>query len=368
MNAKKLVKKNILSITAYQPGLPIEEVKRKLGLKNVIKLASNENPLGPSPKVVAAIKRDLININRYPDGSGFYIKRSLAKNFNLKPENIILGNGSDEIIDIIVKTFLKNGEEVLTSKGTFLEYAIATKANAGKIRTVALKNYTYDVDAIKKAVTAKTKIIFIANPNNPTGTYLNKSELNNLIRCLPKKVIVVLDEAYDEFVTAGDFPKGLSYLRSSKNVIVLRTFSKAYGLAGLRIGFGIAKPQFINFMERIRQPFNTNSLAQAAAIAALTDKTFLRKTKKLINIEKRYIYEQFEKMGIEFIPTQANFILFKIVNAKYVVDALLKKGVIVRLMKQFGLNNCLRVTIGTKKENRRFINTLKVILRRGKQQ
>ena len=365
MKIKKLVKNNILGIKAYQPGKPIEEVKRKLKLKKVIKLASNENPLGPSPKAVAAIKNNLSSLNRYPDGSGFYLKRTLAKYFKIRPEIIILGNGSDEIIDVIVKTFLKEGEEVLTSEATFLEYSIVTRSNAGKIRTVPLKGFGYDLVGIKKAISPKTKIVFISNPNNPTGTYVNKYELDNFLKSLPKNLIVVLDEAYDEFVSAKDFPNGLSYFRK-KNVIVLRTFSKAYGLAGLRIGFGIARSEFINFMERIRQPFNANSLAQAAAIAALTDKTFLRKTKKTIKDGKTYLCNQFKNMGIEFIPTQANFILFKMNKAKYIANRLLKKGIIVRDMRQFGLSNFLRVTAGKKEENRRFVGVLKAVLRRRK--
>jgi histidinol-phosphate aminotransferase len=358
---KNIINKNILKITPYQPGKPIEEVKRELGLKNVIKLASNENPLGTSSKAILAIKKSLDNLNRYPDGNCFYLKKRLAAKFGLNPGNLIFGNGSDEIIDIIIKTFVSSDEEVLTSKTSFLEYEIVSKANNRKFREVPLKNFKYDLAAIKKAIRKNTKVIFIANPNNPTGTYVNKNEVRDFLNNLPRNIIVVFDEAYNEFVDKKDFPKTLSYI--NKNVIVMRTFSKTFGLAGLRIGYAVAKPRFIECMNRIRQPFNVNILAQAAAQSAITDDNFLKRSKKTILSGKRYLYKELDKLRLCYIPSVANFILVDIgKDSRIVFNKLLRQGVIVRDMKAYKLNNFIRVTIGTKKENQRFINVLRRVL------
>ncbi|MBM3251854.1 MAG: histidinol-phosphate transaminase [Candidatus Omnitrophica bacterium] len=358
---KNLINKNILKITPYQPGRPIEEVERQFGLKNVIKLASNENPLGTSSKAILAIKKSLANLNRYPDGNCFYLKKRLAEKLRLKPQNLIFGNGSDEIIDIIIKTFVDSGEEVLTSKVSFLEYEIVSKANNRKFREIALKDFEYDLKAIKNAVKNNTKVIFIANPNNPTGTYVNKKEVEAFLRNLPKDIIVVFDEAYNEFVDKNDFPKTLNYI--NRNVIVMRTFSKTFGLAGLRIGYAVAKPRFIECMNRIRQPFNVNILAQAAALNAITDDNFLKRSKKTILSGKRYLYRELDKLGLCYIPSVANFILVDLnKDSRIVFNKLLRQGVIVRDMKAYKLNNFIRVTVGTKKENHRFIKALRRIL------
>jgi len=357
-----LVRKHILGIDPYQGGKPIEEIKRQLGLKHVIKLASNENPLGASPKAVRAIKDNLSKINRYPDSNGFYLKRKLARSLNLEPANFVLGNGSDELIDIIIKTFVEEDEHILTADGTFLEYKIISQVKGRIVITVPLRYFRYDLGAIKKKITKKTKLIFISNPNNPTGTYVTRLELEDFMRGLPQNILLVLDEAYDTFIDVNDFPSSLSYIRN-RNLIVLRTFSKAYGLAGLRVGFAVARPEFTSYMEIARQPFNVNLLAQAAATAALDDKKFLNKTRRTILEGKSYLYDALSKLGIAYVSSVTNFILIDVGrDCIAVFKEMLKYGVIVRDMKQYGFKNLIRVTIGTKKENQRFIQVLKKVL------
>ena len=359
-----MINKKILAVTPYQPGKPIEEVKRQLGLQEVIKLASNENSLGASPKAVKAIKKALPKINRYPEGSCFYLRKRLSKSLKVTPQNLLFGNGSDEIIDIIIKAFCQEDDEVLTADVTFLEYKIIAQQNARRVRTVSLKDFRYDLSAIKAAINPKTKVIFIANPNNPTGTYLNKKEVEAFLESLPRHLVVVFDEAYFEFVEEHDFPHSLEYLKKGKNIIILRTFSKIFGLAGLRIGYAIAQEEFIGYMERARQPFNVNSLAQEAAAAALDDRVFIRRSKSLVEKGKKYLYAQFKKMGIPFIPSAANFILFEVKqDGLALFNCLLKKGVIIRDMYQYGLKHYMRVTVGTEKENKRFVQEFNGVLR-----
>ncbi|MBM3245908.1 MAG: histidinol-phosphate transaminase [Candidatus Omnitrophica bacterium] len=357
-----LVRKNILSVAPYQAGKPIEETKRQLGLKEVIKLASNENPLGPSPKAREAIKKNLTQINRYPDSQSFYLKKKLSRAMNLQGSNIVLGNGSDELVDIIIKTFVEDDENIITADTTFLEYKIISQVNGRQIITVPLGYFKYDLAAIKKKINEKTKLIFISNPNNPTGTYLTRLELEDFMNDLPANVILVLDEAYDTFIDVDDFPNSLKYI-DSENVIILKTFSKAYGLAGLRVGYAIVRPEFGAYMERVRQPFNVNLLAQAAAVAALDDRKFLRKTRRVILEGKNYLYDSLNSLGIAYVPSVTNFILIDVArDSVSIFKEMLKYGVIVRDMKQYGLKNFIRVTIGTKKENERFIKVLKKIL------
>ena len=328
----------------------------------MIKLASNENPFGVSPKAKEAIKRNLAKINRYPDSQGFYLKRKLARCLDVKPANIVLGNGSDEIIDIIIKTFVEADENIITSKTTFLEYEIIANVNGRRIITTPLRNFKYDLKAMRKKVNKKTKLVFISNPNNPTGTYVNKYELKDFMNDLPKNVLLVLDEAYDTFIDVDDFPYGLDYF-SSRNVIVLKTFSKAYGLAGLRIGYAIARPEFSSYMERVRQPFNANLLAQAAARAALDDKEFLSKTRKIILEGKHYLYDALTRLDLNYVPSVANFILIDVGrDGRKIFRKMLKYGVIVRDMYQYGLKNFIRATIGMPKENKKFISVLKKVI------
>ncbi|MDD5431806.1 MAG: histidinol-phosphate transaminase [Candidatus Omnitrophica bacterium] len=358
-----LVRKNILKVTPYVGGKPIEETKRQFGLKEVIKLASNENPLGASPKALKAIKDFLVNINRYPDSNSFYLKNKLAKKLRLNPQNLILGNGSDEIIDIIIKTFVEDDENIIISGSTFLEYEIIAKVNNKEVITVPLKNFKYDLTAIKNKINRKTKLVFIANPNNPTGTFVSKAELEDFLSTLPNSVILVLDEAYDTFIDTSDYPFGINYFQMN-NCIVMKTFSKAYGLAGLRIGFAIAKEELVSFMERVRQPFNVNSLAQVAAVAALEDSKFLAATKKNNLIEKKFLYKNLRDLNVSFVPTVTNFILIDTgKDGVEVFKEMLKYGVIVRDMQQYGLKSFIRVTIGTRKENEKFIAVIKKVLK-----
>lgn len=362
---RELIRKNIRDITPYIAGKPIEETKRQLGLKNAIKLASNENPLGPSPKALKAIKKNLVNIHRYPDSNSFYLKRKLSELLRLKPANIVLGNGSDELIDIIIKSFVEDDQNIITADTTFLEYEIVSQVLGRNIIKVPLRYFKYDLDSIAKKIDKKTKLIFISNPNNPTGTYVTKSELENFIKKLPKGVLLVLDEAYDTFIDSDDFPFGLGYIKN-QNIIVLKTFSKAYGLAGLRVGYAVANIELASAMEKARQPFNVNLLAQAGAQAALEDISFLRRTKKIILEGKRYLYRSLSESGIAYVPTVANFILVDCRrDCVEVFNEMLKFGVIVRDMKQYGLKNFIRVTIGTKKENQRFVKVIRKVLRGG---
>lgn len=357
-----LIRKNIAGITPYVAGKPIEEVRREMGLKEVFKLASNENPLGASPKAIEAIKRNLDKINRYPDSNGFYLKEKISRCFNLKPANIILGNGSDEIIDIIIKAFVEEDENIITSDTTFLEYEITAKINNRKVITVPLRYFKYDLDSIKKKINDKTKAIFIANPNNPTGTYISRQEVQDFMAGLPEDVLLVFDEAYEAFIDVDDFPSTINYI-NRPNVVIMKTFSKTWGLAALRVGYALARPELISAMEKVRQPFNVNLLAQAAATAALRDKKFLQKTRKVVLTGKDYLYRELKNMGLAFVPSVANFVLIDVGrDGVSVFKSLLKRGVIIRDMKQYGLKNFIRVTIGTEKENIKFIKALKAVL------
>jgi histidinol-phosphate aminotransferase len=362
MAKTSLVRKNIQALSPYIAGKPIEETKRELGLETVIKMASNENPLGPSPKAVAAVKKAVYCVNRYPDSNSYYLKKKLAHVFKLDPGNFVLGNGSDELIDIVIKTFVNEDENIVTSEQTFLEYEIIAKVNNRRVKKVPLKDFKFDLAAMKKKISSKTKLVFIANPNNPTGTYVNRVELGKFLKGLPGSVIVVVDEAYDTFIDVNDYPRGTDYIKKH-NLIVLRTFSKAYGLSGLRIGCAISDKRLAMFMEKSRQPFNVNLLAQSAALAALDDKAFLKKTRETNLKGKRFLYSAFRKMGLRFVPSTANFILLDVgMDCLSVFRKLLKEGVIVRDMKQYGLDNFVRVTIATPKENARFIKALKCVL------
>ncbi len=359
---KGLVRKNIRNITPYKAGKPIEETRRELGLKEIIKLASNENPLGPSPKALEAARKVLGGLNRYPDSQSFYLKQRLGKHYRIAPSMVVLGNGSDELIDIIIKTFVEDNEHIVTSRATFLEYEIIANVNGRRAVTVPLKDFKYDLDAIRKKVTARTKLVFIANPNNPTGTYVNKAQLEAFITSLPKTALVVLDEAYDSFIDVKDFPDSLA-LAKKGNCIVLKTFSKAFGLAGLRIGYAIADAKLTPYLEKVRQPFNVNLIAQAAAQAGLDDKHFLRRSRAAVLEGKRYLYRQLDSLGIRYVPSVANFILVDVrANSVEIFKKMLTLGVIVRDMQQYGLINFIRVTIGTAPENRKFIAALKKVL------
>ncbi|MDP8263888.1 MAG: histidinol-phosphate transaminase [Candidatus Aceula lacicola] len=355
--------KNILKVKPYPPGKPIDEVKRSLGLSEVFKLASNENPYPPSPKVISKLTRELKNFNRYPDGSCFYLRKALAKKFKVSQRQLIFGNGSDEIIVMATRAFAGRGDEVVVAQPTFLIYQIASCISGAMIKTVPQKDFRYDLKAMKKAVTSKTKIIFIANPDNPTGTYVTKKEVDVFLKGLRSDILVFFDEAYFEFVKKNDFPDTLKFLKKYKNVILTRTFSKLYSLAGLRIGYGIANEELIDILNRVREPFNVNSAAQIAALEALDDKKYYTGVLKTIEKEKQYLYMQTKKMGLDFVKSTTNFILINVErDSTQVFQDLLNKGIIVRDMASWGLEGFIRVTIGKPKENKRFVKALKEIL------
>jgi histidinol-phosphate aminotransferase len=359
------IKKSILSLIPYPPGKPIEELTREYGIHNVIKLASNENPLGPSPLALRAIRQVLSQLHRYPDGSGYYLKQALSRFLGLSPEHILLGNGSNEIIELTLKAFLKPGFEVLSPVPSFLVYEKAVQAMGGKNIQVPLKRFTIDLEALLNRISPRTQMIIINNPNNPTGTILTTEAWERFLSDIPDRILILMDEAYIDFVEHPDCPNGLNYIHSGKNIIVFRTFSKAYGLAGLRIGYGMARPELADYINRVRQPFNVNSLAQAAALGALKDQAFYEKTRTLVRIEKKAIESGLTRMGLFFVPSETNFILIKVPQKGQVVyEAMLKKGVIIRSMKSYGLDKYIRVNIGLPEENRRFLRALKQVLDR----
>ncbi len=361
MTQKPLFKKHIQDIRPYEPGKPIKELQREHEIRRVIKLASNENPLGPSGKAIRAMRKAISEVHLYPEGNCYYLLNRLAKELEIDPENLIFGNGSNEIIELIARGFLSEGEEVLSSETTFLVYPILTQVCGGKFRAVPMKDYRYDLQGILDAITPKTKIIFIANPNNPTGTYVTAQEVEEFLSKVPEHILVCFDEAYVDFVEAQDFPRMLSYIKNERpNVIVLRTFSKSYGLAGLRIGYGAASKEMVAYLHKVRQPFNVNSLAQVAATAALDDKFFLWRTKWLVVRGRKFFYRKLEKIGLKYLPSQANFILVNMGrNGMDVYNELLRQGIIVRPMVAYGLPEWLRVTIGRRSQNVQLIRSLK---------
>jgi len=360
---KNIIKKSILNIKPYLPGKPIDEVKRELGIKDVFKLASNENPYPPPAKVMKAIKDELKNLNRYPDGNCFYLRKALAKHLGVDQDQLIFGNGSDEIIMLTVRAFAGEGDEVIIARPTFLIYEIAAKAAGATIHMIPLKDFRFDLKAIRATVTKKTKIIFIANPNNPSGTYVTKGEVEEFLQSLPSNIIVFLDEAYYEFVNKKDFPNSLELLSRYPNVIFTRTFSKIYSLAGLRVGYGVANKEMIELLNRIREPFNVNSLAQAAALAALKDQAYYRRIGKEINGEKKRLYKNLKKLNLSFVESETNFVLIDVkTNSFEISQKLLRKGVVVREMGFWGVDEFIRVTIGTPRENDKFIKALSEVL------
>ncbi len=355
------VSRGIEGLIPYATGKPIEELERELGIKGAVKLASNENPLGPSKKALDAIAEAAHGINRYPDGGGYRLKEALSGRYDVDPSQIILGNGSNEIIDLLVRTFMIPGDEAVMADLTFIVYKLVVTATGGKAVIVPLKDQRHDLAAMASMIGDRTRLVFIANPNNPTGTIVTEDEVYDFLERVPDNVIVVFDEAYKEYVTSKDFPDSLGYLRMGRNIVILRTFSKIYGLAGLRIGFGIAKSELVNYMNRVRQPFNTNSLAQRAALCALDDDEHIRKSLEINEEGKKYYYSSLKEMGLRYIPTEANFIYFDSGrDGKQIYNALLKEGLIVRHIE----GSWIRVTIGLPEDNRRFIYSLKKVLSR----
>ncbi|WP_457679826.1 histidinol-phosphate transaminase [Thermovibrio sp.] len=356
---------HIKKVKVYEPGKPEEELKRELGLKEIVKLASNENPLGPCPMAVRAIVEDLKNLHRYPDGNSYYLKKKLSEKLSVRPENIFLGLGSNEALDTISRAYLRPGLNAVYSEKSFAVYPIIVQLSGAEHRVVKMKdNYYVDLKAHLDAIDENTAVVFIANPNNPTGTAFSKSEFEDFLKNFPDDVLLVLDEAYYEYAVGSGFPvpNGMDYIYE-KNVVVTRTFSKIYGLAGLRLGYAVAKEEIIEDMNRIRQPFNVTRPAQVGGAAALDDKMFVKHSQVVNEEGKRYLYKEFEKLGLEYVPTCANFILVNVgFPSREVFSRLLRKGVIVRAMDGYGFPTHIRVTVGTMRENIYFINKLTEVL------
>ncbi|MCL4479147.1 MAG: histidinol-phosphate transaminase [Deltaproteobacteria bacterium] len=363
----KFVAPYIKEIVPYPPGKPIEEVERELGISNSIKIASNENPLGPSPVAVKAIRKALKGINRYPDGSCFYLKNKLSDMLKIDAQSLIIGNGSNELIELIIRTFLKPDDEAIISDPSFLIYSLTVKSAGGKpIMVKLLKDFSYDIDGIINTINSKTRLIFISNPNNPTGTIIKSNDYERLINGVPEHTIIVDDEAYMEFVEDKDYPDGVEYVKQKdRNIIVLRTFSKLYGLAGLRVGYGITTKELADYIERVRQPFNVNNIAQVGALASLEDREHVKKTLRNNHSGLAYLYKELDKLGIVYFKTQANFFLINVSPYMKAVDAfkaLLKRGIIVRDMTGYGLGDYIRINVGKPKENKKFIVELRNLI------
>ncbi|MCX8094253.1 MAG: histidinol-phosphate transaminase [Candidatus Goldbacteria bacterium] len=353
-----IAKKSIFNINPYVPGKPIEEVEREYKIKNIIKLASNENPLGPSKLAIAAMKKKIKEVNLYPDSSVFYLRNTLSKYLNVPANMLMFGNGSNELEQLIAETFVNPGEEVLFSELSFVVYPIVTEIVSGHAVVVPHKNFKHDIDGFIDRLSDKTKLVFLCNPNNPTGTIITKKEFERFMKYVNHRIIVVLDEAYSEYARSPEYPNGIKYLKRYSNLIVLRTFSKIYGLAGLRIGYGIADKDIVDLIDRVRPPFNVNLLAQYAAEAALKDKKHIKNTLKTNNAGKKFLYRLFKRLNIDFIKTYANFIFVKFNRSSMeIFKKLLEKGVIIRPQQE----NYARITIGTKKDNLKLAKALKEI-------
>jgi histidinol-phosphate aminotransferase len=364
LKAENLARKGILKIISYIPGKSIEEVQKEFGAKRWTKLASNENLLGPSPKAVAAIRKELSKIYLYPEGPCTVLRRALAEKFALPEERVVISNGADNLILMIANAFVDEGDEVVMADPTFSVYTNVTQIMGGKPIKVKLKDFTHDLDTMLKKVNRKTKLVFICNPNNPTGTTVSLESFNYFLSKLPKRVIVILDEAYGDFVEDAFYPNGLDYIREKRQLIVLRTFSKVYGLAGLRIGYALGREDLVDCLYQVRDPFPVHRLAQVAAVAALNDEDHAIKSIQLVYEGKRYLYKELDRLGLSYIPSQANFILIDFEkDSEEIFQALLREGVIIRPGKIWGYPTFARVTIGRMDDNRRFIKALKKIMR-----
>ena len=350
----------IRAIAPYQPGKPISELARELGLDEagIIKLASNENPLGVSPLAQRAIEASLAGVARYPDGNGFELKQALSRRHGVAPECIVLGNGSNDVLEMAARAFLVPGLGAVYSQHAFAVYPLAVQAVGAAGLEVPAKDYGHDLAAMRRAVTARTRLVFIANPNNPTGTMARARELEDFIAALPREVLVVLDEAYNEYLPVDLKPDSIGWLKRYPNLVVTRTFSKVYGLAGLRVGYAYAAAGVADLMNRVRQPFNVNSVALAAATAALDDADFVRKSFELNRTGMRQLTDGLRRLGLEYIPSYGNFVSFRVKDAAGVFQKLLGAGVIVRPIASYGMPQHLRVTIGLESENARFLAAL----------
>jgi histidinol-phosphate aminotransferase len=364
----ELAAPGLKGLQPYQPGKPIDELEREYGISNIIKLASNENPLGPSPLALEAIKQELDELARYPDGNGFLLKQALSKKLGVPQPHITLGNGSNDILELIARAFATSDNEVIFSQHAFAVYPIVTQAINARAVVTPARDWGHDLEAMADAVTEKTRLVFIANPNNPTGTYLSADGLKAFIAKLPRHVIVVVDEAYFEYANdprmqADGYPDASKWLDEFPNLIVTRTFSKAYGLAALRVGYAVSNPGIADLLNRVRQPFNVNHLAIVGASAALNDSQHLDKGIHLNAVGMQQLVEGFDALGLDFIPSVGNFVCVNVgKHAASVYDALLREGVIVRPVANYQMPHFLRVTIGLAQENERFLQALRKVL------
>jgi len=353
----------IRSLVPYEPGKPIEEVERECGIANSIKLASNENPLGPSPKALNAIRERMEQLHLYPDGDCFYLKRSLAARLEVAAENLIFGNGSNEIIELAARTFLRPGDEAVMACQAFVVYQLIVQAVGGQSKAVPLRDFTHDLAAIADAVTPRTRIVILANPNNPTGTIYRRPEWESFLNKISRDVLLIVDEAYFEYVQDPAYPDSLRYHEEERALLTLRTFSKLYGLAGLRVGYGVGPKSLIAMMQRVRQPFNVNAVAQWAALAALDDADHVKHSLAVNAEGLQYLAQELRRMELEFVPSCANFILVRVGRGQEVFKKLLAQGIIVRPMDGYQFPEHVRVTVGTKEENRRFVEALRRIIK-----
>ena len=359
------IRKEVSKLKPYVPGKSAKEVELELKIGSVIKLASNENPLGPSPKALELIQKRLKDVAVYPDQTSIELREALAKKLGIDKECLIIGNGSDEIMQLAAATFLSAGEEALISENTFSTYEFATRLFDGNPVFVPLKDYVYDLPGFAAALSKKTKLVWLCNPNNPTGTMFSGKELDSFISTMPKGVIVVIDEAYSEYVESKEYPNSVEYVKRGLNLIVLRTFSKIYGLAGLRAGYAVAKPEIIKYLNLTKLPFNVNRLAAAGALAALEDRAFVAKSQKMNSEGKKYLYSKLDGLKLKYLKTEANFIFIDAGrNTDKVFMELMKQGVIIRPLSSFGFGEAIRVTIGTEEQNKRFIEALKKVFQK----
>ncbi len=356
---------NVQSISPYIPGKPIEEVRRELGLKGaILKLASNENPLGPSKLAIKAMRKYLKEINLYPDDGCYLLGKRLALHLGVREDQLIFGNGSVEIIDFVIKSFVAPGDHVVMADQAFIMYKIAARVADAKVTAIPLKNYTHDLEAMAQAVTPQTKAVFVANPNNPSGTMINQEQARDFLNSVPGTCVVVFDEAYYEYIRRADFPESVRLLADHPNLIVLRTFSKIYGLAGMRVGYGIGHPELVAAIRKVRLPFNVGLMAQVACQAALDDVKHLETSRSTNDEGKEFLYRQFDRMGMFYVPSEGNFILIDPkVDSDRVFLEMQKLGVIVRPVKNYGYPTALRLTVGTMRHNKKMVRALKSALR-----
>lgn len=354
------VREQVKKIKPYIPGKPIDELKREMGIeKEIIKLASNENPLGPSPLALKAMEEAIKEVNFYPDDNVYYLRKKLAEVIGVPKECIIVGNGSVELIHLVIKAFLNIGEKLIMSKPSFIMGKIEGSLFGGEIVEIDTKDYCVNVDGIIKSIDERTKIVYIDNPNNPLGCIITSDDVDRIVKNVNENTLLILDEAYYDYIERDDFPDSLKYVKENKNVLILRTFSKMHGLAGLRIGFGISNKEIIDYLMRVKLPFNVNNIAQSAAIAAIDDIEHIEKTKKITKEGKNFLYKEFERLKIKYIPSEGNFITIEWKNdGMEIYKLLLKDGIIIRPLHQYELSNLLRITIGTEEQNKYLIDCI----------